>query len=234
MSKRSIAKYVAAFLITVAIFATAFLVSNYINQQRVENIRAMQEEISTNILSVETQFDLLQESSCQYISENSVLTEELNSLARRLSYAESQLGTDDEQVKRLKRQYSLLQIKDYLLMKEISSKCDINPVFVLYFYSNKGDCDTCEKMGHVLTYLRQEYPKLRVYSFDYNLDLAALQTLISINDIAHELPAIVVQGEAHYGFKSRERMEALLPRLNELRATTTAATSTQSATTTNK
>src|ERR1035437_10255448 len=35
----------------------------------------------------------------------------------------------------------------------------------------------------LLIKLREDYPQLRVYSFDYNLDLSAIQTLISINKV---------------------------------------------------
>lgn len=204
-------KYLIAFLITTTIFASALLVSNYFSQKRIENIRDIQKTISTNILSLETQFELLEESSCEYIRENPVLSGELNALTKRLSYMEGQLGSDDSQVKELKKSYSLLEIKDYMLMKRISRKCEIKPIFILYFYSNKDDCSKCEEMGHILTHLREEYPKLRVYSFDYHLELAALDTLMSINNIKHELPAMVVNDKVVHGFKDLEKMKEMLP-----------------------
>ena len=83
----------------------------------------------------------------------------------------------------------------------------------MYFYSNKGDCDDCQKEGFVLTKLRQDYPDLRVYSFDYNLDLSALQTLISIYNIDKKLPVILIDEEAYYGFKSVDDIKNILPAL---------------------
>jgi hypothetical protein len=140
-----------------------------------------------------------------------VLSRELNTLAQRLAFTEGQLGNDDDEVEKLRRSYSLLQIKDYLLMKRISEKCGLDPIFIFYFYSNRGDCDECAREGHVLTYLREQYPRLRVYSFDYHLDLSALQTLITINEIENQLPAIIVDDTTLYGFQSIEDLEALLP-----------------------
>ncbi len=52
-------KYILAFAITAAIFATAFYIANRFDANRVANIRATQEAVSINILSLETQFDLL-------------------------------------------------------------------------------------------------------------------------------------------------------------------------------
>ena len=173
-------KYLFAFIITAAIFTTAIFVSSYINDKRVEEIGDISEQISIDILALETQFDLLEDISCDMLSRNSALSQELNSLEKRLSLTESRLGVDNEEVIKLKQSYSLLQIKDYLLLKRISQKCDLNNVFIFYFYSNEGDCEECSREGHVLTYLRTQYPKLRVYAFDYNLDLSALRTFISI------------------------------------------------------
>jgi len=204
-------KYLIAFLIAAAIFFSAFLVSNYFNQKRIDNIRNIEKKISTNILSLETQFELLQDASCKYIKENPVLSKELNSLAQKLSYTESQLGTDNPRVIKLKKSYSLLEIKDYLLMKKVDQKCKTDPVFTLYFYSNRDDCPECEQMGHILTHLRKNYPKLRVYSFDYHLNLSALKTLISIKNVEHDLPAIVVDGEVMHGFHSLEQVKEKLP-----------------------
>ena len=212
-------------MITTAVFFTALFVSDYFNERRIETIRNIEDRISIDILSLETQFDLLEELSCSEITENSALSKELNALERRLSYTEVQLGTDNPEVLKLKQSYSLLQIKDYLLMKKISAKCGLSPIFILYFYSNKGDCKDCVRMGHILTFLREQYPKLRVYSFDYNLSLSALETLITINAVNKELPAFVIGDQVYYGFHSREEMEQIIPELDTLREE--AATSTK-------
>ena len=140
-----------------------------------------------------------------------MLSQELNSLAEKLSHTEGQFG-DNIEVVRLKHNYSLLQIKDYLLSKNLSEKCGQRPTFIIYIYSNKGDCPDCEKEGYVLTYLRQTYPLLRVYSFDYNLDLSAVKTLLSIFKIDRPLPAIILDGNVYNGFKEKEELCALLPK----------------------
>lgn len=218
-------KYLFAFAITAAIFATAIFASSYFNDQRVAEVQNIADKISIDILALETQFDLLEDLSCEAISDNPSLSSELNSLERRLSFTEGQLGSDSEEVLSLKRSYSLLQIKDYLLMKRISEKCKLDSIFIFYFYSNEGDCDDCTREGHVLTYLREQYPKLRVYSFDYNLDLSALQTLISIYKIENTLPAIVIDNETRYGFQGVGDLEALLP-IEDLRDEETATSTT--------
>ena len=222
--------YIIAFLITALIFGTAFYASNYFNNQRIADVRATQDDISTDILSLETQFDLLQEHSCSDVAENTILPSEMTSLGNQLSYMEAQGGSSNlEEVTRLKRLYSILEIKDYLLMQQLAGKCNLKPVFILYFYSNKGDCTDCEKQGYALTSLSETYPELRVYSFDYNLQVGAMQTLISIDNVNNQLPAVVINGQVYYGYQSVAAIQKILPQLSTLSksATSSAATSTR-------
>ena len=210
--------------ITVVLFGTVLYAVNYLNALRVQELGNIEDKIALDTLSLETQFDLLAEAPCAEVSEGSVLSSELNDLADRLSYAEERLGSDNEEVVRLKRQYTLLEVKDYLLMKRLAKECkNLKPVFVLYFYSNKGDCPGCAEAGYALSYLRQTYPGLRVYSFDYNLDLGALKTLRSVLGIKEPLPAYVIYGKNYNGLTSLKDLEAKLP-LNLLATSTATST----------
>jgi hypothetical protein len=217
-------KYIIAFFITATIFGTAFYAANRLDQARISEIRATEAAISLDILSNETQYDLLSELSCSEIPENQGLSGELNSLASQLSVAENNLGTTNPEVLSLKKQYSLLEIKDYILMQKISERCDIRPVFILYFYSNTGNCPDCAAAGDALTYLRQTYPSLRVYAFDYNIDNPAVATLIKMRRVGPRFPAYVIGNRAPvYGLKTAEELERIAPEIKRL-STTTATT----------
>ena len=221
-------KYILTFAITAAIFGTAFYFASRFNAQRLQDIRTTQEQISNDILSSEVEYELLGQLNCQDITQNTVLSDELNSIASRLSYAESTLGADNEQVISLKEQYSLLEIKDYLLMQKLSLQCHIHPVFILYFYSNAGDCPDCSREGDVLTYLRQTYPGLRIYSFDYNLKLSAIDALVVVRKVENSLPALVINNRAPvYGLKRVEDILKIAPEIARLSTTTAVSSSTQ-------
>jgi len=217
-------KYLYVLAITSLIFFTAIFLSNYFGEKKMAEVRAIEEKIAIDILSSETQYALLQESSCRDVS-SSILSQELNSLAEKLSYAEESFGSKDSEVLSLKRYYSLLEIKDYLLSKRIAEKCGLKPTSIIYIYSNEGDCPDCEKEGHVLTYLRETYPELRVYSFDYHIDLSAVKTLLSVYGIKGELPAIIISERVYYGFKDKEGLESLLPKKLKKKEGSTATTS---------
>ncbi len=223
-------KYFIVFVITAAIFGTAVYLNDLFNSRRVVEVQSIQQKLSTDILSLETQFDLLGEISCTDVPQSSVLSSELNDLAARLSFTESQLGINNPQVEQLKAQYSLFEIKDYLLMKRITQQCKNKPVFILYFYSNAGDCPDCGTEGDVLTYFRGKYPQLRVYAFDYHLDLSALRTLISITKVEPRFPALVINGKVYYGLQDRASIEKILPILTVFDAENAAAASSTNST----
>ena len=166
-------------------------------------------------MSSETQFSLMQELSCKDVS-TTVLSSELNSLADKIAYSENNMGNDDTNVVSLKKYYSLLEIKDYLLMKKITERCGQKSIFVLYFYKNEK-CDNCTKQGYVLTSLREKYPNLRVYSFDYNLDLSSLKAMTSIYKVPDNLPALVINGKVYSGFQSVEDIEKTFPQLESIK-----------------
>ena len=213
-------KYITALVITGLIFIIAILVSNYFNEKKIESVQSIENRMAIDILSSETQFDLIRSSSCKLITTD-VLSTELNDLASRLSYMEDNRRQNDPELIRLKKQYSLLEIKDYLLMQRLETQCDIKSASILYFYSNQGDCPDCPKTGFVLTFLREKYPGLRVYSFDYNLDLSAVETLINLNKIENKLPAILINDKVFYGFTTLEEFEKAMPELKELKTATT-------------
>ena len=222
-------KYLWTFLITVTIFITAIILSNYFNDKKINSLRDIEDKISTDIMSSETEYNLLAESSCKDISSD-VLSQELNTLAQKLTYTEENLSNNSSDLLRLKTYYTLLQIKDYLLMKKISVKCGTKPVFILYFYS--ADCPECEQQGYVLTYLRELYPDLRIYSFDYNLDNPALRTLISLYKVKNTVPAMVIDDKVYNGFVDKDKLTSFLP--TWMLATSTATTTKKTTSTTTK
>lgn len=201
-----------ALLITVTLMGTVAYTINYLNRIRVTELSNIEDQLSIDILSLDTQFSLLQTAPCDSATSSTALISGLGDLSDRLSYAENQLGSDNPQVIRLKERYSLLEIRDYLITKQLAKTCGTKPITVLYFYSNAGDCENCDKAGYALSYLRNTYPTLRVYSFDYNLSLGALRTFITVNKVQNTLPALVINGKQSYGFTSLTDLEKQFPK----------------------
>jgi hypothetical protein len=207
-------KYIFVFLVTALLFAILFLFSDFLYGKRVAQIKNTEESISQHILATEIEYALLADQACDTEDTGGgTLVLELNALAKRLAYMEDQRGANDVEVISLKKYYSLLEVKDYLLLRERTRLCGEQPPSILYFYSNAGECTECKKMGYVLTSMREDYDKLHVYAFDYHLDLSVIATLKSIYKLDGQLPVLIIDRKPYYGFKTREEIEQLIPAL---------------------
>lgn len=203
-------KYLIVFFITLGIFIVVFGMVNFLNQKKLANIDNLQRKITADLIATETQFDLLKSAPCSAIG-NTILSAELGELGRKLDFAETNQGIKDPSVLQLKKYYSLLQVKDYLLMQELASKCEIKSDSLLYFYNN--DCAECVKQGYVLTEFKERYPDLRIYSFDSGLDFSVINTFIGLYDFEDVYPTLIAHDVTYQGFVGLSELEKIFPEL---------------------
>lgn len=213
-------RYIVSLIITAAIFGSVLYISDIASNKKLDELKSIQDKVAIDLLSSETQFSLLSSAGCSQDG-NSILAPEIGQLGDRLTFMEGELGTDNPDVIGLKKYYSLLQIKDYMLVKELAKNCGFKPVTIVYFYSNEN-CDDCTKQGYVLTALREKYPDLRVYAFDANLDLSAIKTLQTITRAPGTVPSLVIGSKVYTGFQSIEDIETAVPVLKTTPQTKTA------------
>ncbi|MCX6755413.1 MAG: hypothetical protein NT068_02640 [Candidatus Nomurabacteria bacterium] len=209
-------KYVVVLVITLGLFAVAGGLSNFFTNKKVETMQEVQNKLATDILSSETQFSLLSELSCGQDDGSENLSGELSDMASKIDYSENNFK-DNSVATELKRYYTILEIKDFILTKKINQRCGNKRVPILYFYTTAENCTECTKQGFVLTELRKKYPDLKVYSFDYSTDVSALTALLKIYKISDkELPALVIDENKATGFKSVVDIEKLYPNIIKL------------------
>lgn len=207
-------RYIFTLIITVALFMTAFYLSSKLAQKKIDEVRFIQDKISTDILSTETRFMLLGSSSCKHFESNesfeSDLNNELSDMARRVKFMENQLGSDNAQVTTIKNQYVLLQIKDYILRKELTSRCGTKTTMLLYFHDT--DCKDCKEQSIVLDEIHGRYPDLRTYWFDNSSDTPALKALLSLYDVK-TFPTVVINEKEYPGFQSLESLTSIFDKI---------------------
>lgn len=207
---KEIKKYLITLIVTVAIFALAWYASLYLNNRKINAIKVAQDQATIDMMSSETQFDLSEELSCQDVN-NNLLSQEISDLADKISYAEQNLS-DQTQVTLLKQQYSILEVKDFLLTKRISVRCKQSITTILYFYNTSSSCTDCQKQGYVLDALRQQDPSIRIYSFDAGLDSSTIRALLSVYKVSSKLPTLVINGKTNSGFMSIDDIQKILPK----------------------
>lgn len=226
--KINLGKHLLVLLATTIIFAGGFYLSNIVIEKKISAISKLQQSLSIDILSLETQFSILNQAPCKNLNE-STLTKELFDISQKLESVGNSLGNDNPDFLMLKKYYSILEIKHWLLLKKTAKECKMNLVSIVYFYGDKKTCPNCENQGFILTTLREKYPFLRIYSFDYNLALAPLDTLKSLYKLKSDLPILIVNDDEIYGLKSKEELEEILSQYISLakleeKATTTPST----------
>ena len=203
-------KYLVVLIITSGIFVVVFFLIHFLNKEKIININDLQRKITVDLIATETQFDLLKTAPCDSL-ENTLLSQELNELGRKLDFTENNQGSNRNDVLQLKKYYSLLQVKDYLLMQEFAEKCDITIDSILYFYSS--DCPLCTKQGYVLTEFKKRYPKVRIYSFDTGLDFSVINTFASLYNFKEVYPTLITDEKVFQEFIDIEKLIELFPEL---------------------
>lgn len=201
-------KYLAVFAITTLIFIVGILIGNYYSSQKLNQIDDIGQELKTDTAAMELQYELIAEDPCSYIN-NTPLADELYEMSSKLDYMENRLGEGDRNVIDLKGYYSLLELRHWLFMQKTRKECNQTSTLILYFYTNKKDCNDCEEQGFILTWLRRNYANVYIYSFDYAIENAALDTVKRLYDI-QGTPAVVIDKVTYNRFLSKTELEEIV------------------------
>lgn len=192
------------------IFISGLLVGSMTSSRKLTDVRELQDSLRSDTLDLEILYAVLEQDPCAYVN-TTPLTDQLYDIAVRLDYMEGLLGKTDENVLRLKKYYSLLELRQWMFERHMRDQCNQDKHFILYFYSNEpGSCPQCEEQGFVLSYLRKRFgEKIAIYSFDVSTDSEAVQALIRRYEV-ETLPSVVIDDELYEGFQSLEALEDLL------------------------
>ncbi len=199
-------KYLAVLATTTLIFLVGIIIGNVIGSSKLSDINEMQQNLRTQTLAMELQYDLLTEDPC---SSETAAFEELFETGTKLAHMEATLGKDNTEVIRLKEYYSLIELRHWIFTEKLREQCKRNTSSIIYFYSNAGDCDKCQEQGFILNYLYKKNPNINIYSFDINIEDAALKTFKQQYKVT-ATPTLIVNKKPHYGFMNITQLNSLL------------------------
>ncbi len=211
MSQRreiNIGKYITVFAITTLVFLLGIITGNYFSSQKLEQIDQIGQDLKTDTSAMELQYELIADNPCEHIN-STPLADELYEMASKLDYMENNMGEDDRNVIELKEYYSILEIRHWLFMKKTNKECNQTSAPILFFYTNEDDCKSCKEQGFILTWIRRNYDDVYIYSFDYTIQNAAVETLKKLYDIKGT-PSIVIDKETYNMFLSKKELEDIL------------------------
>ncbi|MFC2163067.1 hypothetical protein ACFLRF_05240 [Candidatus Altiarchaeota archaeon] len=208
--------FIKAFVITVIIFLSVYSLNLYLNSERE---RVLDERMSEIIVEFE-EFQALSALMRVYGRNATCLT--LRSRMKHLDKRIWELGEkidkyrelskeymDDPYYQEQKEKFNRQEVIYLALLKQMKTDCKINQTEILYFYRKSEDCPDCDAQAYVLDYFnRLINQEVAIFSFDADMQMASVQTLIDIHNIT-SYPCVVVEGQSYCGMRDRVEMEKI-------------------------
>jgi len=200
--------FITIFLLTTIIFIIGLFLGNKISEMKLADFEVSNERLRLQTLGIDIQNLILEGQKCS-IFETVDLEKELSELSEKIDLMENSLGWDNPQVMSAKEYFSLLEIRHWYLLRKSSVECNKEKSFILYFYSNKGECSKCSLEGTILTNIRRHNSNVFVYHFDINIKNPALDSIKEIYNIS-TTPSLVINDKTFVGFKSMDEIKDIL------------------------
>jgi hypothetical protein len=210
--KTSKEKYIVTALITGGIFLLGLMLGVVIEGKRVGYIDDISKTQNLDFSSIQLQYafidQLSQENNCEAVSttfEKNI--ENLEATRARLESFDEDATLNKKEFDILKREYTLAQIRYWLLAKRTKNLCGSDIVTILYFFSDELECPQCDNQAFVLTYLKKVFKdKLLIFSFDSKF---SQESMISIFESTYNIsryPSLVIEGETYEGIMETEEI----------------------------
>jgi len=191
-------------LITILIFSTGVILNHFFDFYRIDVINNVMRdhELDSDAYRVETLFtEVFDEEACDVMTARFFgLKEEIKKVGTDLStYSRFSIFRKND-YDALKREYILLQLKFYSLLKQLNIDCGQPYLPILFFY--QIDQDESERQGFILEDLAATYDKqLIVLSIDKNYKDEPLVPLLVEHYGINQTPAIVINDNVTFGLQ---------------------------------
>ncbi len=208
----------AAGIITATLMAGIFFMGQQLSDRKVSALETQVEEFTQE----QQEHDLtrrlalnLPENNCRAlnIAVRQTITD-VKDLQDEVARYENSQKIENRDFTLLKKRYMNALLEYWLTAQKIRDRCGSDIVNVLYLYHDEDVCPRCEDQGVVLTDYRQQYSdSLLVFPLDASLNMSAINLLGDAYSI-DQYPALIVDGDAYQGFKTRQELDDILgPRL---------------------
>jgi len=207
--------YIVAAIMSILLYSLGILTGFFVQkstvdytEERIDSLQRRVENLQLEYVYLNTLGERLSCDSTSILVDDA--TKEVWSIGRELV----SLDRSSQKTKKfesLKRDYSLLSVRAWILNTYLNDKCKKNTAIVLYFYS--VPCDECIEQGHILDALRENYFKenLTIFVLDSNIDEAIVQTLKKTYNI-NKTPAIVIGNSTYLGLIEKDRLQETISR----------------------
>lgn len=203
-------RYAIAFLATTLIFVAGIFIGSEVSKAKIEGIKGLLQKDILETQSLELELSILESINssylCGYIDYRlpDIIKNKVE-LGRKFELGD----VPKEDADTLQRQYSISLAK-YLLFTEVQKKeCGIDKPRILFFFDDK---EVSREQGRVLDYIVfRTKENITIFSFNVQWDNALVRLLVNTYNIT-EVPTLILNGERHVGFQSRDNVTEILCR----------------------
>ncbi|MBU5689579.1 MAG: hypothetical protein QXM68_01385 [Candidatus Aenigmatarchaeota archaeon] len=200
--------YVFAAILSLVLYSIGIITGIYIQKQSQNSVEARLEQIQRSIENTQLEYlyinSLGEKISCDSFK---ILVDETTNnvwqIGDELVKLESE--SNNEKFVELKKEYSLLSIRAWILNNYFKNKCNSDDKVILYFYSIP--CDQCIIQGKILDDLRENElkGKLKVFVLDINVEEPMVELVKKTYKI-NGTPSIVVENKTFYGLVEKNKI----------------------------
>lgn len=207
--KISKGRYFLAFLITLVVFVLGLLLGLVIESKRIQliSLQDQQQELNFNSLQLQYQFiDLFgEEKNCPALQKT--FEESIKNLETARTKLETYLeesNLNKKEFNALKREYTLAQIRFWLLTKKTRDICALEHSIIFYFYADDDQCSQCADQAFLLTYLKNKFDiHLLNFAFDAQFEEEPLIGILKSTYNIEQYPTLIINGKKFEGFTSQ-------------------------------
>lgn len=209
--------YLKSLVISAIVFSIGLFVGFYIESFLLSDLTTRTSYVESSVREIELEILYFQSlngtgtDSCEFLNEIIRNTNnDLDGLADTLlTYSERDILFTSQQIADIKKQYTFLLIKGWLLQENVKRNCGTETVTIIYFYDTEG-CGDCILQGTILTILKDEFKeKLMVFPIDTGIDLSMVGIMQNRFNITVK-PSVVVEGQTFSGIVNKERLELIV------------------------
>ena len=206
----NIKRHLTALIITALIFIVGILIGLNLTNERIKSTENFARIQKADYDSLQLQYLYLQKGSCPVLEKT--LEQNIQDLeAQRARLEDYVKDSDAEEFKLIEREYTLSEIKYWLLAKQSKIDCGSDAVSVLYFYSDaEGQCKDCSAQGTILSFLKEQFKdRLLVFSIDVNVEDPMLSILKKTKEV-NDLPTLVIEEDSYSGLLEQEKLKTII------------------------
>jgi len=197
-------------VITLCIFLLGLFLGLVIEGKRATYIDSVSRRQNLDFSSLQLQYafidQLSQEKNC--VAVQKTFEQNINNLEStriRLENFDREATLNKNEFYILKNEYTLAQIRYWMLAQRTKKLCGNDIVSILYFYSDQEECPDCDKQAFILTYLKKKFKdKLLIFSFDSKFEQEPMILLLKKTYNVTVFPTIVIEGKPKYSFVDKD------------------------------